>query len=154
MTDTAIAIPPRQLLEARDRSAPGRVTGKLKVAIDEMVWSGLRRNDAAKLAGMAVHGLREAFRKPHVKAYYRAQLEVLRESERARNIHRLAEIRDAGHNMPAVQAIKALEQLGDEQSGRSSAPATPGLVVVINSGPQPVEASDVGVSWRSDRKGE
>jgi hypothetical protein len=35
----------------------------------------------------------------------RADSTVLRSTERARNIHRLVEIRDAANNMPAVNAI-------------------------------------------------
>jgi hypothetical protein len=112
MTDDT--LPTRQSLAAKDRSGKLTVTGKLKVALDAMLYEGSRRADAAKAAGMTDHGLREAFKKPHVKAYYNAGLVVLRESERARNIKRLTEIRDKADNMPAVQAIKALEGLGDD----------------------------------------
>jgi hypothetical protein len=55
---------------------------------------------------------------------------VLRTSERARNIHRLAEIRDAANNMPAVQAIKALEEMRDPAAGAKHQP-TPGLVIHV-----------------------
>jgi hypothetical protein len=55
----------------------------------------------------------------------------LRTSERARNIHRLTEIRDKADNMPAVNAIKMLEQLGDTDGPGSAARTSPGLVIVI-----------------------
>lgn len=154
MTDTAIEPLTKRQIGRRERSKPGRVTGRLKRALDLMVWERRTDNEAAIEAGLTISALRMALQRPHVAAYYKNQRQVLREREAPANIHRLIEIRDAANNMPAVQAIKTLEQLGDEQVGRSAAAATPGLVVVINSGPQPVEAHDVGVSWRSDRKSE
>jgi hypothetical protein len=57
----------------------------------------------------------------------------LRTSERARNIHVLAEIREqTGNQMARVQAVKTLEQISDaeQQTGRGSQ-LTPGLVIVI-----------------------
>lgn len=128
--------PSRQELAAADRSAPRKVTGKLKVAIDAMVWAGSRRDEAAAQAGLSVHGLREALRKPHVKAYYLSLLEVLRTSERARNIHTLAEVRDQQTNqMARVQAVKALEQLEDSPTSSSARMQSPGFVIVVQ--PQP-----------------
>jgi hypothetical protein len=120
----------RQAVEAVDRSGRLQVTGKLKGAIDRMVWNGSPRDQAALEAGMSNHGLRDALKKPHVKTYYTEQLEVLRTSERARNIHRLAEIRDAANNMPAVQAIKALEEMHDPAAGAKHLP-TAGLVIHV-----------------------
>jgi hypothetical protein len=99
---------------------------------------------------MTDHGLREAFKKPHVKAYYNSGLEVLRTSERARNISALANVRDSSDNgMAVIGAAKALEQLaepngpGGPGGGRRSSgsgwyidlsepPPSPGLVIVIN----------------------
>jgi hypothetical protein len=80
---------------------------------------------------MTRESLRAALSKPHVKAFYLAQLEVLRSSEKARNIHRLVAIRDAANNMPAVQAIKALEQLEDIATHSSNVQRSPGLQIVI-----------------------
>jgi hypothetical protein len=73
-------------------------------------------------------------RKSHVMAYYNAGLQVLRASERPKNIKRLQEIRDAADNMPAVQAIKT--QLSDiEANNRGSGlPMQPGLQIVIVQG--------------------
>jgi hypothetical protein len=97
-----------------------------------MVWQGVPRDIAAAQCGMKAKSLCDAFRLPSVKAYYMAQLEVLRSSERARNIHRLAEIRDAADNMPAVQAIKTLEQLDDVAAAQSAGlQRVPGLQIVI-----------------------
>jgi hypothetical protein len=131
MTDDTTAT--RQAIAAKDRSGKLTVSGKLKVAIDLMLYEGSCRSDAAKAAGMTDHGLREAFKKSHVKGYYNAGLVVLRESERAKNIRRLAEIRDKADNMPAVQAIKTLEQLvdADEGSRGSIGHSVPGVTIRI-----------------------
>lgn len=126
----------RQAVEAADRSAPGRVTGRLKTAIDKMVWEGARRAEAAKSSSMTDHSLRSALNKPHVKAYYRQQLDVLRTSERARNIHALVDVRDQTENkMARVQAVKALEQISDDEQVNRGQQAAPGMVIVINNGP-------------------
>lgn len=123
----------RQAIAAKDRSGKMTVSGKLKVALDDMLFKGSCRADAAKAAGMTDHGLREALKRPHVKAYYSQGLEVLRTSERSRNIFALAKVRDTSDNgMAVVSAAKALEQLAD------AAPPTgttdrdrPGVSIVI-----------------------
>jgi len=112
MTDDI--APTRQAIAAKERSGKLTVSGKLKVALDEMLFKGSRRAEAAEAAGMTDHGLREAFKKPHVKRYYNAGLEVLRTSERARNIAALARVRDSSENgVAVVTAAKALEQLAE-----------------------------------------
>jgi hypothetical protein len=74
------AVPTRQAIEAKDRSQRMRVTGKLKVAIEAMIWEGVPRADAAAKAGMADSSLRFALRKPHVLAHHNAELASLRTS--------------------------------------------------------------------------
>lgn len=104
-----------------------------------MVWQGLTRRQAAEAANFKEHSLYVAFRKPHVKAYYLSEMEVLRTSEKARNIHTLCEVRDQTSNqMARVNAVKALEQI-DEAPERAAAARTPGVVIVIGqSGSPPV----------------
>ena len=114
----------------RNKQPPLRITRRVKAAIEAMVNSGAKLDDAAREAGMTTRALRLALQKPHVLAVYRAQCDVLRNAHRARNIHRLAQIRDAEDNMPAVNAIKALEQLGDEQTNKPNAPS-PGVTIRI-----------------------
>jgi hypothetical protein len=111
-----------------------------------MVWgNGERRylpdNEAAAIAGLNVLSIRNALHKPHVLAYYKQQREVLRARESPANIHRLCEIRDAANNLPAVNAIRALEQLGDEQTNKPNTP-TPGIsirIVSLSSPPAPMD---------------
>lgn len=130
----ATSLPSRQALAAENRSLPNRVTGRLRLAVTEMVWSGARRADAANTAGMTDHSLRAALRKPHVIAFYRAELGTLRESERAKTFHRLCDVRDQDSNkMASVAASKALEQITDAEVSRPhSQQQVPGLVVVIS----------------------
>ena len=60
--------PTRQAVAAKERSGKLTVSGKLKTAIDLMLFEGSRRPDAAAAAGMTDHGLREAF-KNHRRAF-------------------------------------------------------------------------------------
>lgn len=128
-------FPTRQAAAIPGRSRRGAVTGKLKTALDLMVWDNLKRKDAAAQAGLADASLRFAFRKPHVMAYYRAELAALRENLRAKNIHRLDGIADDSTNdMARVGAIKTLEAITDQAEQRSGPPGstqTPGVQIVI-----------------------
>jgi hypothetical protein len=155
MTELVLSSPQptRQALAVKDRSAPLKVTGKLKVALDAMVWQGARRAEAAQIGGITDHSLRSALNKPHVKRYYLAQLEVLRTSERARNIHRLREIRDAANNMPAVQAIRDLERAPDDaQIAGGAARSAPGVTIVVMTGTAaPTQAQVIDVTGDEPR---
>ena len=123
---------------ARNKTPPPRITKRIREAIDVMVERGLSYDRAAAECGIATRHMRLALSKPHIIAYYKAQCQVLRVSHSARNIHRLAEIRDADNNMPAVNAIKALEQLGDEQTNNKQTNATPGVTIrIVNIATQP-----------------
>ena len=132
--------------ERRNVIPAKRIGGRLKHALDLMIWGdGERRylpdNEAAARAGLNVLSVRSALQRPHVLAYYKQQREVLRARESPANIHRLCEIRDAADNMPAVNAIRALEQIGDEQTNRPNVP-TPGIsirIVNVSSPPPPMD---------------
>jgi hypothetical protein len=114
------------------------VRGKLRKALDLMVWgNGERRylpdSEAAVIVGMHVGSIRNALQRPHVLAYYKQQRQVLRERESPANIHRLAEIRDAADNMPAVQAAKAL--MSDESQPSSVNSGSPWLTIRVIAAP-------------------
>src|SRR5216683_1907793 len=109
-TTLPTAFPTRQAAAIEGRSRRGAVTGKLRTALDLMVWSGEKRAGAAEKAGLADCSLRAALRKPHVLQHYNAELTALRTSLRARNVHRLDTIADESRNdMARVAAVKALE---------------------------------------------
>jgi len=125
--------PPSQV-DLGIRSAKLKVTGRLKTAIEAMVWQGLKRDDAAAAAGLTINGLYSALRKPHVRQAYLAECEVLRVSGRARRIHRLEEIAEASSNLNAsVQAIRTLDYEPLDGTGRSaSAASAPGVTIHIH----------------------
>jgi hypothetical protein len=132
--------PSRRAIAARNRSSPGKVSGKLLVALNCMVWEGLTRKQAAERAEMSEHGLWAALRRPHVRQWYLREIDVLRTSERARNIHALVDVRDTADNsMARVSAAKALEALDDTEAARGGygPPLQPGLVIQIVSGDAP-----------------
>jgi hypothetical protein len=122
---------------ARNKTPAPRVTKRIREAIDVMVERGLDYQAAAMEAGLTTRHMRFQLSKPHVAAYYREQCQVFRGSTTARNIHRLCEIRDAENNMPAVNAIKALEQLSDEQTNTKQT-TSPGVTIrIVNIATQP-----------------
>lgn len=143
MTALATISTTQQPIKPPQEAKTLRINGKNKAAIDHMVWDGLTRAKAAAKAGLKDHALYVALTKPHVKAYYMQQLEVLRTSERARNIHTLVDVRDQKKNqMARVNAVKALELIDDiEQTGRGTQ-SLPGLqIVVIQGGTAAIQAS-------------
>jgi hypothetical protein len=115
---------------ARNKTPPPRITKRIREAIDVMVERGLDYQAAAEEAGLTTRHMRLQLAKSHVAAYYREQCQVFRASTTARNIHRLCEIRDAENNMPAVNAIKALEMIGDEQTTTKQT-TSPGVTIRI-----------------------
>lgn len=132
-------LPTRQAAAIEGRSRRGAVTGKLRTALDLMVWQGEKRADAAAKAGLADSSLRFALRKPHVLAHYTAELTALRTSLRARNVHRLDTIADTSKNdMAKVAAVKAMEAIADQADERAPRGGIlPGLQIVIVNGNMP-----------------
>jgi hypothetical protein len=130
----------RQQIAARDRSLPGKVTGRLRRAIQSMVWEAARRSDAALAAGMTDHSLRAALKKPHVMGALLHEMQVLRSSERPRNISALVQVRDNSENdMARVSAAKTLEALSEESTDRARGTVTlPGLIIEIHN-PSPAD---------------
>jgi hypothetical protein len=126
------AKPTRQKIAARGRSAPGRVTGKVKAAIDAMVWLGLPRDQAAVRAGLVPHSLYCALRKRHVIQASNLECETLRASGRARRIHRLEELSEQNSNMQAaVNANRALENMGDDAAATAGTVQRAGMLIVV-----------------------
>ena len=128
------AIPPpyRRAVAAETDTRDRKVSGRVRKAILAMVYDGLTDNKAAVLAGLTINALRLAMKTAHVRGFYVRELEVRRTNERGRNIQRLTEIRDAANNMPAVNAIKMLEEIDAiDQAHRRGANSLPGLAIVI-----------------------
>lgn len=94
-----------------------------------MAWQ-----DAARKANLTVRRMRTALGLPHVQRYIRDQKQVFRASASGANIHRAVEIREQDENRTAaIQAIRYLDGLGDEQAAREGQrQLTPGVVVTVN----------------------
>ncbi len=122
----------QQALET-PRQAPIRVKGKLATALALMVDEGMKIAPAAQQAGLTTRALRLAFERPHVLEYVRKRRQMLLASVNSRNIQRLAEIRDAADNMPAVNSVLALERMaGDASStGGTGVSHSPGITIQV-----------------------
>ncbi|NTF62089.1 hypothetical protein G6L91_11485 [Agrobacterium rhizogenes] len=152
---------PKALLAARRREAakPGRqktsgrgsgLTPRVKQAIDLIVYGddlgpATRQKEAAERVGMGISSLRAAMAKPAVDNYYRQQIALYRNGERAQSLRTLAEIRDdpvlKSNAAGATARIKAAERLAFDQPGQSqqvnvqvnsSVTVTPGYVIRID----------------------
>ena len=135
---------------ARNKTPPPRITKRIREAIDVMVERGLDYQHAAMEAGLTTRHMRLQLSKSHVLAYYQAQCQVFRASTAARNIQRLCEIRDAENNMPAVNAIKALEMIGDEQTTNKQT-TSPGVTIrIVNVSATPVQHEQTTISADAD----
>lgn len=86
------------------------------LAIQYMVRDGLSRKQAAEKAGIKDDTLYKAFLNPEVRREYEAQIDVLRTSERARNIHKAAQLRDEAES-EKVQLDSAKWLHGEDKQG-------------------------------------
>jgi hypothetical protein len=133
MTDDLPAKPSREPHTRTDR-----VTGRLKAALDAMVFGNadgipLDYVAAGRTVNLSARSMRRALERPIVRQYLKTQKQVFREAASAANIQSLVRIRDAGRNETArVNAIKVLEDLGDQEHQRAASPVmSPGLSIVI-----------------------
>lgn len=135
--------PPRNSRPTKRIERAG-LTPRVRRAVEIMVWDGKRFDEAAIEAGLTTRAMRLALDKAPVVAFFKSQQQVLIGSEGPRNIHRLREIREAAPNMPAVQAIKLMHELGaDQQQRNSGASASPGVTIRVVTVVQSAPASAV-----------
>jgi hypothetical protein len=80
-----------------------------KLAIELMVFEGMKRSEAAEAAGMADISLRQALLKPHNLAYLNECMEVLRTSARPRALRKMDELLDAKTERIQFEAAKYLD---------------------------------------------
>ena len=131
MSNIALSDERNSLAERKLKRVPPAVISAVNAMVDE----GLTWQDAAAKVGIQTRQLRRWLEKPLVLAFMRKQREMLRESELASNILYLGRIKRAAPNMPAVNAILALERMGDVASGQAGGVShSPGITIVINSG--------------------
>lgn len=113
----------------------GGLTRRRQKLVEQMFWSGFPRDAAAKASGMTVRGARMALKAPGVMAYYRQQLALLRETERPRSLHRIAELRDGAESEKvSLEAAKTLahEPTESRTSFNMNVMVTPGYIVQID----------------------
>lgn len=109
------------------------VRGKLKKALDLIVWQGKSWQNAAIESGLTTQAVRKALAKQHVQLYLKQQRQVFRASVSGQNIHRAVEIRDQDENRTAaIQAIKYLDGIADHEQNGAARAVTPGVQVIVN----------------------
>jgi hypothetical protein len=107
-------------------------SGRLRTAILMMVWQGIDRDSAAQATGLNPKSVYNAFRKHHVRRFHNEELRALRESKRAKILHRLEALAMQDGN--AAAAVKACQIILTDDSERDRAANMQyqaGLVVVI-----------------------
>jgi hypothetical protein len=113
-----------------------RVTGKLKAAIDLMIWEGKPWNEAAMTLKYSTRSMRLALEKPHVIKYLRAQRGIRLAQMSGENLQALQNARDQQSNPAAsVQAARALEALafdGDGGGGQRMGGARSGWIIDLS----------------------
>jgi hypothetical protein len=122
-----------------------RVSGKVMAAIEAIVFEALPVNAASEKAGLSRHGLYKAMRKPPVMAYYRGQLEVLRESAGPAGVAKVVSLMHAAGSehvqlaaaqwAAGIQGIAPVQRSEIQHDHRGMAP---GMVLnLIQAPPQP-----------------
>lgn len=116
--DTTPALrKPRSLTPNLDRRRNPTLPPRAKELLRLMVWGDDRTGagpmslqQAAAVMGIDVRTARNYFGLPLARSEYNRLLQVLRDGERARNVHRAVQIRDQDGNLTAaVAALKWLE---------------------------------------------
>jgi hypothetical protein len=120
------------------RSDRGKVTGRLKTALELVVNEGLDPYEAATKVGLHRRTMRLALNKRHVLTHLRAAREVLRTTASAQNIHYAIAMRAGSTNeMARLGAMKFIEGNDEETQQRRGSISSPGLVIQIVQSPVP-----------------
>jgi hypothetical protein len=102
-------------------SKPGRVSGKLKIALDAIIFEGAEMDASAKKAGITTRAVRLAMAKPHVIGYMRTQRATLVNELSASNVHHLRTMRaESPNQMVRLGAVRTIEDIADGRGGRGS----------------------------------
>jgi hypothetical protein len=110
---------PLDIYKKSDTSEIHGVNATAKALVEAMVWEGINRRDAIEKLGISTSYAYRLLRSPDVMAHYQAELDVLRNSGKARLVHRLEELTEQNDNQTAaVGAAKVL--LSMDGSGKAS----------------------------------
>ena len=152
---TDIAQPSRHVLAARDRSLPGKISGRLKIALDLVVDQGLDPYEAAAKVGMHARSMRLALNKRHVLTYLRNAREVLRTTASAQNIHYAIKMRaESPNEMARLGAMKFIDNEEEHQRLSGSRQMSPGFVIVVQNAPAHMQQSAAPVTIDASRESE
>jgi len=159
LTVAPVSAPPVSLsavhkAAAIDRTKPRKVTGKLKRALDLMVFGkpdiprALSWQEAAREVSYRPSSMLKALDRDYVRRYLKQAKQVFRESASAQNISRAVELRDQDDNKTAaIQAIRYLDGISEHDQAHTPGGQVvmPGVVVqvTVNAGPAPVD--DIGI---------
>jgi hypothetical protein len=138
-----------ELARPKPPEADSRIRGKLKSALDLMVYGGedgipLDYAAAARSLDYPVRSMRRALERPHVRAYLREAAGIMRASVCARIPHRLGQLMLQDDNRAAaVRAAATLEAIDVREiekppTGRQ----VPGLQIVILQAPPTAHAAE------------
>lgn len=109
------SVPAERPKKRNTRLGRGLSTKRV-LLVEAMVFEGLSRQDAAKKVSMTDRAARYALNDRAVMVAYRQQLQILRESEKPKSVHRLAALRDQEKSLKvSLEASKFLA--ADEHSG-------------------------------------
>lgn len=118
-----------------------RIKGKLKLALDRMIWGdadGIPEewDAAARAVDFSTAAMRKALGRPHVRAYLKAERYVLKAALSARNVRRLQDVADGPNQAARVRAIQVMEAL-DEHTGPGGpggpVQRAPGVTIIVQS---------------------
>ena len=127
-----VPIAEGKLRNTRPRSG---LSKKRLMLVESMVFSGKNRQEAAAEVGLSDRAARYALSNPAVMKEYRTGLQILRESEKPKSVHRLTELRDQSESLKvALDASKFLAS--DEPNG-------PAIHVGLNVNIQPGYVVDI-----------
>ncbi len=100
---------PLNLYKKSEASDIKGVNDTARALVEAMVWQGLNRRDAIEKLGISASYGHRLLRSPDTMAHYLAELDVLRNSGKARLVHRLEELTEQDDNQTAaVGAAKVL----------------------------------------------
>lgn len=134
-----------------------RITGRLKVALDLMVWGDqtgkpLDYTEAGRTVNISARSMRRSLERPLVRQYLYQQGQVFRASLTPRSLWHLDQISAQRVNMnAAVAACRTV--LGQEEQSRSDPSVSPRLTIVIRQpdvAPAPVTIEHKPVELESD----
>jgi hypothetical protein len=109
-----------------------KVGGRIRVALEAMVYEGRTVKEAATVSGLPLRSLYNMLGQPRYAQAYSEMLKVRRQSTRARTLHRLEELRDQDENRnAAVAAARVLENV-DAKAPQVTVNVNPGWVIDLS----------------------